>query len=102
MFRYIFYSKLINRFFTILVYMFNVSEVINNIRRVIGLPRTPIVTSAGIKMRSPFNHKGEWIGWTPEEVASHLSSMHQYKSNIPLKEPIKIPHKDYDRGCSRG
>jgi hypothetical protein len=82
--------------------MIDIYHVVNNIRRVIGLPKTPIVTLAGVKMQNPFNHKGEWIGWTEKEVATHLSSMHQYKSNIPLKEPIKIPLKDYDRGCSRG
>ena len=94
MFRYIFYSKLINRFFTRLVYMFNVSEVINRLRRIVNLPRTPIVTSAGVKMRNPFNHKGEWIGWTSEEVANHFSSINYFKSNIPIKEN--------KNGCGRG
>lgn len=34
-----------------------------------------LVTSAGVRMRNPINEKGEWIGWTAEEVAEHLSSL---------------------------
>ena len=78
--------------------MINVSRIINNIRRVIGLPRTPIITSAGVTMRNPTNNKGEWIGWTGEEVAAHLSSVDQYKSTIPLKEPLKENKNGGGRG----
>jgi hypothetical protein len=73
--------------------MFNVSEVINRVRRLVNLPRTPIITSAGVKMRNPFNHKGEWIGWTENEVAAHFASIKQYKST---------PVKENKNGCGRG
>jgi hypothetical protein len=78
--------------------MIDVYHVINNIRRIIGLHRPPIVTSAGVKMRNPYNEKGEWIGWTDEEVATHFSSIEKYKSIIPHKEPLK----ENKNGCGRG
>lgn len=47
--------------------------IINNIRRFFY----------GIKIRKPINDKGEWVGWSKEEVIAHLSS---FKDPKPLKE----------------
>jgi hypothetical protein len=68
------------------------------IKRIVSVVKPPIITSLGVKMRNPFNEKGEWIGWTAEEIAAHFASVNQYKSTIPLKEP----HKENKNGCDRG
>lgn len=82
--------------------------IINNIKRFFSSRKTHIITEAGVKMRVPYNEKGEWIGWTAEEVAAHLFS---YK-NIPLKEqkPLKgeilvlkeKPLKEDCNNCGKG
>lgn len=50
------------------------------------LRNSHLVTSAGVRMRNPINERGEWIGWTAEEVAEHLSSLNGGKHNIIVKE----------------
>jgi len=68
--------------------MIDVSKIINNLRRIVGLPRTPITTSLGVKMRNPFTHDGKWIGWTGEETASHLSAVRNFKDNKSVRKEI--------------
>lgn len=84
--------------------MFDVSKVTNIIRRTFNIPMPHIITSAGVRMRNPINNKGEWIGWTDEEVAMHLSTYRQHENNIPVKETIKPVKEDLrcDSGCGRG
>jgi hypothetical protein len=60
---------------------------------------THLVTSVGVRMRNPINEKGEWIGWTNEEVAEHLSSLNGGKHNIIVKEENP---KEPPGGCGRG
>jgi len=50
-------------------------------------------TSLGVRMRKPFNEKGEWIGWTAEEVAAHLQAVRSHSSTLPP------PPKSNGNGC---
>jgi len=34
------------------------------------------ITSRGVKMRNPIDKNGLWIGWTAEETANHLATIH--------------------------
>lgn len=56
---------------------------------------THLVTSFGVRMRNPINDKGEWIGWTDEEVTEHLSSLRGDESKMVLKEDT---HKEVSGG----
>jgi hypothetical protein len=40
-------------------------------------------TSLGVRIRNPINRKGEWIGWTTEEVAAHLQAVRNYSNTLP-------------------
>ena len=75
--------------------MKDVSKLTNTIKRIVNIPKPLIITSLGVKMRSPINHKGKWIGWTGEEVAAHLYSVRSYAATIPPKPEEK------NRGCGR-
>jgi hypothetical protein len=75
--------------------MIDVSKLTNTIRRIFNIPKPPIITSLGVKMRSPINNEGKWIGWTGEEVAAHLHSVRSYAATLPPKPEEK------DRGCGR-
>lgn len=45
------------------------------------LPGSYLVTSAGVRMRKPYDKDGKWIGWTAEETAAHLASINSLSSN---------------------
>ena len=73
------------------------------------LPDSHIVTSLGVRMRSPFKD-GKWIGWTGAEIAEHFSAVNSFKSSIrhkedtqiPLKEKCEPPLKEDYNNCGRG
>jgi len=52
--------------------MKNVTKVIKPI--VSTVSNTKLVTHIKLPMRKPYNEKGEWIGWTNEEVMNHLKT----------------------------
>lgn len=61
--------------------MNKVSSFINRIKNILNKPITQVnkdyfITSAGVKMRNPIDKNGLWIGWTAEEIANHLASIH--------------------------
>lgn len=62
-------------------------------------PFTPLIyapyqiTSLGVRMRNPINEKGEWIGWTAEEVAAHLQAVRSHSNTLPP------PPKPNGNGC---
>ena len=62
------------------------------------VPNTNLVTSFGVRMRNPINEKGEWIGWTDEEVVNHLSSLRGVEPKKVLKEDT---YKEVSGGCGR-
>ena len=73
--------------------MQNVCKVNTVVRRVSNIYKPYFITSLGVKMRNPINQKGEWIGWTGEEVAAHLSACKNYVSTQPPQP------KENGRGC---
>lgn len=62
-------------------------------------PFTPVIynptqiTSLGVLMRNPINKKGEWIGWTAEEMAAHFKAVNDYSNTLPP------PPKPNGNGC---
>ena len=62
-------------------------------------PFSPVIynpyqtTSLGVRIRNPINEKGEWIGWTAEEVAAHLQAVRSHSNTLPP------PPKPNGNGC---
>jgi hypothetical protein len=59
--------------------MDKVYKVINYVKNVLNKPtnyKEFSITSRGVKMRNPIDRNGLWIGWTTEETANHLASIH--------------------------
>lgn len=58
--------------------MNKVSSIISYIKNIFSKPppKDFFITTRGVKMRNPINKNGLWIGWTAEETANHLASIH--------------------------
>jgi hypothetical protein len=58
--------------------MDKVFSVISRIKNIFNKPtyKEFFITSRGVKMRNPIDKNGLWIGWTVEETANHLSTIH--------------------------
>jgi hypothetical protein len=61
--------------------MNKVFSVISYIKNVFNKPppkvyKESFITTRGVKMRNPIDKNGLWIGWTAEETANHLASIH--------------------------
>lgn len=67
--------------------------ITKTVKRIVPVvPDTFFYTSLGVRMRNPINKKGEWIGWTAEEVAEHLQSVRNY-TTIHLPEKLSPNEK---------
>ena len=68
------------------------------------LSDTHLVTSLGVRMRTPIDKNGMWIGWTDVEVAEHLDSVKKYSTiTVPHKEEKVVDKpKPVSGGCGRG
>jgi hypothetical protein len=53
---------------------------------------THLLTSLGVRMRTPFKN-GRWIGWTDKEVEMHLKSVRDYSKTLP---PVPVSNGN---GC---
>jgi hypothetical protein len=61
--------------------MNKVFSVISYVKNILNKPPPKVykeffITSRGVKMRNPIDKNGLWIGWTAEETANHLSTIH--------------------------
>jgi hypothetical protein len=61
--------------------MDKVFSVISYVKNILNKPPPKVykeffITSRGVKMRNPIDKNGLWIGWTAEETANHLATIH--------------------------
>lgn len=72
--------------------------MLKNVKNILK-PFIPVIynpiqtTSLGVRMRKPFNEKGEWIGFRAEDVEAHLQAVRNYASTLPP------PPKSNGNGC---